>query len=61
MKDGGSLSEDKLPVLKAKDGYKEAKWTQRNQLQRMIQNLYQVQQNWRVKLILTSINLKVKK
>ena len=26
MKDGVSLPEDKLPVLKAKDGYTDAKW-----------------------------------
>ena len=40
--------EDKLPVLKAKDGYGQKK--QRNQLKQMIQNLYQVQQNWMISL-----------
>ena len=52
VKDGVSLPEDKLPVLKAKmviqmrNGQKK----QLNQLQQMIQNLYQVQQNWMISL-----------
>ena len=63
VKDGVSLPEDKLPVLKAKDGYTDAKWPEEatQPLQQMIQNLYQVQQNWMINLTLTNIILKVKK
>ena len=52
VKDGVSLPEDKLPVLKAKDGYTDAKWPEEatQPLQQMIQNLYQVQQNWMISL-----------